>query len=109
MVTDGTPMCACELLESRDTCLFNNSCNLLEVNKGVSYVGDLCVQAHAQCKDQAYGQWTCECKSKAYSGEFCQRVTNICDDDTYCENSGTCIMGLSRKCCLCLNGYTGNK
>lgn len=60
----------------------------------------------ASCKTKNYDV-SCECKSELYAGQYCERITNLCETNM-CNNGGTCVkITISDTCCLCPPNFTG--
>ncbi|RNA01422.1 neurogenic locus notch -like protein [Brachionus plicatilis] len=97
------PVCVCGSIENKD----NTTCNQSACISGTFVPQPFC-SVHGTCISEKNGHLRCVCESELYSGQYCEKVTNLCESNT-CLNGGTCVKNsISDFCCLCPPDYSGN-
>lgn len=99
IILDESPVCACGSIENIEHTICNKTACDSSVSPNCSPFGT--------CINEIYGKFRCKCQNEMYSGEYCERITNVCESND-CQNGGTCIKVFpAESCCLCPNGFSG--
>lgn len=100
----GEPKCTCGSIENNS----KTPCNISICNLNSELLSPPFCSENSICNDLSYGNFNCKCSNDLYSGDYCDKVTNLCEQNT-CSNGGTCIkMSTEKSCCLCPSGYSGS-